>query len=102
LNRGAQKILYNLCSDALIDGVEAGQLTEDDESKSAEYVLQLDLVSTVSELRWFLEALSAKWAIHSKVHQKFVLNEMKNMSAEDRKKLLLFRSKKIQPDYYSL
>jgi hypothetical protein len=79
------KGIYNFLTDALIEGVEKGEISEDDERESAEYVLQnLDSVKTQTELVNFLEQLCKSWPSYKSAYHK-IINEQK--LTEDQKKI---------------
>lgn len=71
------KEIYNILADAMIDGIEKMEISEDESKKSAEYILQnLDPIKTQSELLTFLEQLCKTWPIYNNVYYK-LLNEQK-------------------------
>lgn len=71
------KEIYNILADALIDGVEKGEVSEEDEKNSAEFMLQnLDSVKTQAELITFLEQLCKNWPTYNSVYHKLI-NEQK-------------------------
>lgn len=79
------KEIYNILADAMIDGIEKMEISEDDSKKSAEYILQnLDSIKTQTELINFLEQLCKTWPTYNNVYHK-LLNEQNAL--EDQKKI---------------
>lgn len=77
--------IYDILYDAMVDGIEKMEISDDESRKSAEYILQnLDSVKTQAELMVFLEQLCKSWPAYNNAYQK-LLNEQKAM--EDRKKI---------------
>lgn len=85
-NIGTEKIkeIYDVLSDAMIDGIEMGKISDDESKKSVEYILQnLDNVKTKQELITFLEYLCSTWPIYRAVYQQLI-NEQKTVENENK------------------
>lgn len=79
------KEIYEILLDAMIDGIEKMEISEEESKKSAEYILQhLDSIKTQVELIVFLEQLCKSWPIYNNVYHK-LLNEQKTV--EDQKRI---------------
>ena len=87
INIGPERIkeIYNILADAMIDGIEKIEISEEESKKSAEYIVQnLDSVRTQTELITFLEQLCKSWPTYNNCYHK-LLNEQK--AFEDKKKI---------------
>lgn len=86
-NVSAERIkeIYNILADAMIDGIERMDISEEESKKSADYIFQnLDSIKTQAELINFLEQLCKAWPTYNNVYHK-LLNEQKTF--EDQKKI---------------
>ena len=85
---GPEKIkeIYDILSDAMIDGIEKMEISEDESKKSAEYILQnLDSIKTQAELIAFFEHLCKLWPAYNNVYRN-LLDQQKVF--EDKKKIV--------------
>jgi len=79
------KEIYNILADAMIDGVEKMEISEEESRKSAEFILQnLDPIKTRAELISFLEELCKVWPTYNNVYHRLI-NEQKVI--DDQQKL---------------
>lgn len=79
------KEIYDILTDAMIDGIGKMEISDDESRKSAEFILQnLDPVKTQAELVIFLEQLCKTWPTYNNVYRR-ILNEQK--AVEDQKKI---------------
>jgi|WetSurMetagenome_2_1015567.scaffolds.fasta_scaffold399499_2 hypothetical protein len=80
------KEIYNILADAMIDGIEKMEISENESKKSVEFILQnLDPVRTQAELILFLEQLCKTWPTYNNVYHK-LLNEQKIL--DDQRKIV--------------
>ncbi len=79
------KEIYNILADAMIDGIEKMEISEEESKKAAGYILQnLDLVKTQPELITFLEQLCKTWPTYNNVYHKLLSEQQ---ISEDQKKI---------------
>ncbi|MBI4096285.1 MAG: hypothetical protein HY425_01045 [Candidatus Levybacteria bacterium] len=77
--------IYNILADAMIDGIEKMEISEEESKKSVEYILQnLESVKTQAELITLLEQLCKTWPTYNNVYHK-LLNEQQ--ASNDQKKI---------------
>jgi len=60
-------ILYNELCDAMVEGIKAHILEYESAQDSAKYILQLESITSYSQLMAFLETLSEKWPAYKAV-----------------------------------
>lgn len=69
----------------MIEGMEKGELSNDQATKSAQFVLdRLELVQSTDELNVFLEELSTKWEVY---RQAYLKAKEKELVREEEEKL---------------
>lgn len=75
-------ILYDELCDAMVEGLKTHLLQEESAQVSAQYMLQLDNITTYQELMSFLEELSNKWPAYKVVY--LLVKEVETKVADEK------------------
>lgn len=77
-NEASRKKIYDNLADVLITALENGKATQEDEIKSAEFILQeLEKVKNKKDLLIFLKRLTDQWPIYDPVYVKILDEDAK-------------------------
>lgn len=72
-----KKDLYHELVDAMIAGLEKGELFEEDSSASADVMLEnIEKAANKNEIVFFLENLSKRWDVYRPVYIKYKSDEL--------------------------
>ncbi len=70
--------IYTRLADAMLEGLEANALTDEDSQTSAQFILeQLEVLSTRKDLMDFLNKLSTLWPVYKSFYSELQAEEAK-------------------------
>lgn len=81
INDATRTILYNELCDAMVEGLKANLLEDQQAQDSAQHILRLEQIHTYQELVSFLEELSGKWPAYKAVY--LMVKEVESKVADE-------------------